>query len=198
MVEGPAGCGAYHGQLLGRPAHPEEAGHVAALGVVLPAPLSLCGDRTGERGAQLQPRAGVPTPGTPPVVPPHPPGSRSGTRCSTCCGWRFSRSPRCSPTRCRPGARGCCRGLREAQRGSAGAGWVPVGTDPVPSSLPLLGTNCDVTPTSKVAKTGEWSLVTMSSVQPGEGQGRLGTVPEPRAARAAPGSAPSPSPSRSP
>lgn len=69
MLEGPAGCGAYHGQLLGRPAHPEEAGHVAALGVVLPAPLSLCGDRARERGAQLQPRAGsraCPPQGPPP------------------------------------------------------------------------------------------------------------------------------------
>lgn len=45
------------------------------------------------------------------------------------------------------------------------------GSDPVPLSLPFLGTNCDVTPTSKVAKTGEWSLVTMSSVQPGMGRG---------------------------
>lgn len=33
---------------------------------------------------------------------------------------------------------------------------------------PVLELYCDVTPTSKVAKTGEWSLVKMSSVQPGE------------------------------
>ena len=34
------------------------------------------------------------------------------------------------------------------------------------SHVPFLETNWDVTPTSKVANTGEWSLVTMSSVQP--------------------------------
>lgn len=49
------------------------------------------------------------------------------------------------------------------------ARWV---TDPNP--LPFLGTNCDVTPTSKVAKTGEWSLVTMLSVQPGWWEGTAG------------------------
>lgn len=36
-------------------------------------------------------------------------------------------------------------------------------------SGPRLETNCDVTPTSKEANTGEWSLVVMSLVQP-EGQ----------------------------
>lgn len=48
-------------------------------------------------------------------------------------------------------------------------------TDPNP--LPFLGTNCDVTPTSKVAKTGEWSLVTMSSVQPEWQEGGTGQWP---------------------
>lgn len=32
--------------------------------------------------------------------------------------------------------------------------------------LPFLETNWEVTPTSNVANTGEWSLVTISSVQP--------------------------------
>lgn len=41
-----------------------------------------------------------------------------------------------------------------------------------PFNQPFLETNCEVTPTSKVAKTGEWSLVTMSSVQPVGGAGR--------------------------
>lgn len=34
-------------------------------------------------------------------------------------------------------------------------------------TAPVLELSCDVTPTSKVAKTGEWSLEKMSSVQPG-------------------------------
>lgn len=34
-------------------------------------------------------------------------------------------------------------------------------------TAPVLEPSCDVTPTSKVAKTGEWSLEKMSSVQPG-------------------------------
>lgn len=38
--------------------------------------------------------------------------------------------------------------------------------------VPFLETNCEVTPTSKVANTGEWSLVTMSSVQPEEEEQR--------------------------
>lgn len=38
--------------------------------------------------------------------------------------------------------------------------------------VPFLETNCEVTPTSKVAKTGEWSLVTTSSVQPEEEERR--------------------------
>lgn len=37
---------------------------------------------------------------------------------------------------------------------------------------PFLEMNCEVTPTSKAANTGEWSLVTMSSVQPREGTNR--------------------------
>lgn len=35
-------------------------------------------------------------------------------------------------------------------------------------TLPVLELSFDVTPTSKVAKTGEWSLEKMSSVQPSE------------------------------
>ena len=62
-----------------------------------------------------------------------------------------------------------CQELQDI--GVVNGGRVPAGADHIPLSLPFLGTNCDVTPTSKVAKTGEWSLVTMSSVQPGMGRG---------------------------
>lgn len=176
---------AYHGQMLCRPAQLEEAGDVAALGGVVPAPLGLCQGRAGGHSSsqgRLAPTVRPRSPG--PAGPPHPPGSRSGTRCSTCCGWRFSRSPRCSPTRCRPGAQGRIRELRAGTSGSACASRAPmararpklgvVGGVTDPNLLPFLGTNCDVTPTSKVAKTGEWSLVTMSSVQPGWREGTAG------------------------
>lgn len=42
--------------------------------------------------------------------------------------------------------------------------------------LPFFETNCEVTPTSKVAKTGLWSLVMMSVVQPANEKGRRVTA----------------------
>lgn len=43
-------------------------------------------------------------------------------------------------------------------------------------TAPVLELSCDVTPTSKVAKTGEWSLEKMSSVQPGAKTNLLDTT----------------------
>lgn len=121
-------------------------------------------------------------PQAPPTLqaPPHPPGSRSGTRCSTCCGLWFSASPRCSPTQCRPAPRGWSQELQTGPGRSecARAHPKPGLKDGRPQPLPSLGTNCDVTPTSKVAKTGEWSLVTMSSVQPGWREDQLEEGPK--------------------
>lgn len=134
--------GLYHRQMLHGPAQLEEAGDVTALEGVLPTPLGLCG---GERRAQVQPGLAHPH-GTPlraqhPAGPPHPPGSRSGTRCSTCCGCWFSRSPRCSPTRCRPGARGWTRELQAGTGRSAhGPGSPQTGRGgDRPQALTLLG-----------------------------------------------------------
>lgn len=93
----------------------------------------------GREGDTAPAGAGSPlrhTPGT--QGPPHPPGSTSETRCSTCCGWRFSRSPRCSPTRCRPGARGRIRGLQAGTGRSACAGRAPAAR-----AYPKLGTGGD-------------------------------------------------------
>lgn len=41
-----------------------------------------------------------------------------------------------------------------------------IGSKVVPAIVPCLETNCEATPTSKDAKTGEWSLVRMSVVHP--------------------------------
>lgn len=75
---------------------------------------------------------------------------------------------------------GSCRQVPAGQRVPAEHPWPGLtpnlarGGVADPNPLPFLGTNCDVTPTSKVAKTGEWSLVTMSSVQPGWWEGAAG------------------------
>lgn len=135
----------------------------------------------GDRGAHSSSQArSPPQPPPTPQASPHPPGSRSGTRCSTCCGLWFSASPRCSPTRCRPAPQGWSQGLQAGpgRSGCARAHPKPGLRGDRPQPLPSLGTNCDVTPTSKVAKTGEWSLVTMSSVQPGWQEGLLKEGPK--------------------
>lgn len=143
--------------------------------VFSPLRCTSVGDSGGHSSSQA---SSAPQPPPAPQAPPHPPGSRSGTRCSTCCGSWFSGSPRCSPTRCRPAPQGWSQELQAGPGRSGCAGAHPKlgpGGDR-PQPLPSLGTNCDVTPTSKVAKTGEWSLVTMSSVQPGWWEGQLGVL----------------------
>lgn len=168
------GGGQYHRQMLCSPAQLEEARDVTALGGVLPAPLSLW---EGEREkcehscswcwwtpAAAQGHLTLQAVGVKLDVALAAAGGfhdhlhalplDAGQRLGAGLGYRS----------CRQVPAGCCVPAENPHPGIAPSQVLGV-TDPKP--LPFLGTNCDVTPTSKVAKTGEWSLVTMSSVQPG-------------------------------
>lgn len=180
---------AYHRQMLCGPAQLEEAGDIAALGSVLPAPLGLC---RGDSGGHSSSRGWLSPRGAPPAPRGHLTFQAVGVKLDVAlaAAGGFHDHLDALPLDAGQGLGAGSGSCRQVPAGRCVPAEHPrPGLTPNlaqwgvadPNPLPFLGTNCDVTPTSKVAKTGEWSLVTMSSVQPGWWEGAAGGwSPNPR------------------
>lgn len=155
-------------QLFEGPSQSEEPSNVGALRVIHTRAPCPCTRRqqgawlvASNKGSRLDKGAAS-----------HLQGTRSGARWRTWPCWTSSEWPRFLPARSRlsrcPPLDLCHRAkgmttLFSQHRGIKHSSSAVCAT----MTAPVLEPSCDVTPTSKVAKTGEWSLEKMSSVQPG-------------------------------